>query len=304
MTTRIAAALAALLLTLAGVATPAVAAPAGAAPAAAPAQGEATCAGVWVVVNTTTRCATSYSNGLEALRSAGFSVETDRGLICRIDGHPATCEATTSGYWSYWQAKGTDQGGHTAWAYAKRGAQDSRPKAGDAEGWRWGDGSVPPATPPAAPRATPTPEPTATPAPTKAPEKAPTKAPAKEPTKAPATQPKEPTKAPEKAPAQPTRAPEKSDSKPQPTKAPAEASATPAPTPAETASPDPAETPASETPEPTAAAPTPEETPPPTAQAIPQEPSGPPVGVLATAGILVVGGSALAGWSWYRRRPL
>lgn len=122
---------------------------------AAPLPQATSCSGVWVVVGSSVRCATSYGDGLTALRSAGFSVETTNGLICRIDGAPATCTASFSAYWSYWHAARTADGSYGAWAYSAKGASQYRPARGDAEGWSFGDGSKPPgARPPTTPATT------------------------------------------------------------------------------------------------------------------------------------------------------
>lgn len=133
-------------------------------------QAAATCSGVWVVVESTVRCATSHDTGTTALRSAGFSIESTGGLICRINGSPATCEASYSGYWSYWHAKRQADGTYGAWQYSTKGAGQYRPAQGDAEGWAYGDGKRPPAgrIPVSAPVA-PAPAPPPAPAPTTAP---------------------------------------------------------------------------------------------------------------------------------------
>lgn len=140
------AAIAVLLLAFTGLGVPR---PAAAAPAA--------CSGVWVVVESSVRCADTFSNGLVALRSAGYQVETTGGMICRINGAPATCVVASAAYWSYWHAKRNADGTYGAWTYSNKGAEAYRPAQGDAEGWTFGSGkSVPPGRPPAAPIAPPT----------------------------------------------------------------------------------------------------------------------------------------------------
>lgn len=70
----------------------------------------------------------------------------DSGLLCAIDGFPATgCgEATDGGYryWAYFQ--GTDAG----WTYASEGPATREAGAGTAEGWHFVDGSGMPTDPP------------------------------------------------------------------------------------------------------------------------------------------------------------
>ena len=135
---------------------------------AAPLPQAGTCSGVWVAVGSSVRCATSYSTGLAALRSAGFSVESTNGLICRINGSPETCTAGFSAYWSYWHATRRTDGTYGAWTYSNKGAGQYQPTQGDAEGWAFGDGKTPPSgRPPAAPVA-------AAPPPTRAPPTPPT----------------------------------------------------------------------------------------------------------------------------------
>jgi len=109
----------------------------------------ASCSGVWVVVESSVQCATSHSTGLDALRSAGFSVETiGTGYVCRIDGSPSTCTMATP-YWSYWHATRNADGTWGDWQYAQRGASTYAPPTGSAEGWAFGDGTPPSGTPPA-----------------------------------------------------------------------------------------------------------------------------------------------------------
>ena len=119
------------------------------APASADPSGD--CAGVWVAVEgQATRCATRHATGQEALTSAGFSVEDGSpGMLCRIGGVPEVCTLSPSGYWSYWQSTRGADGTWTPWAYSQLGYTSSRPAAGAAEGWVFGDGQTPPAPLPA-----------------------------------------------------------------------------------------------------------------------------------------------------------
>lgn len=119
-----------------------------AAPASAADDG---CTGVWVVVDATalggtvtTACAPDHATGTQALASAGVDVERSAGMVCRLDGLPSRCEVSASAYWTYWQATPAGDG-YSDWTYATLGADAYRPAPGDAEGWRFGDGSAPPA---------------------------------------------------------------------------------------------------------------------------------------------------------------
>lgn len=128
------------------------------------------CDGVLVVVDATGagggvthRCALGeHASGLAALEAAGHAytfVPRQPGMVCTIDGLPEPCAGPPAldAYWSYWWA--TDGG---VWTYATRGAAGHQPARGDAEGWRFGDGSEPP-PPPDAEAAVPTPgDPSAT----------------------------------------------------------------------------------------------------------------------------------------------
>ncbi|MDR3069650.1 MAG: hypothetical protein LBU38_01405 [Propionibacteriaceae bacterium] len=105
------------------------------------------CAGVWVVVDTgsasTVRCAAKYSNGLTALKSAGFTVrENTPGFICQIQSYPSTCTKGFDGYWSYWHATKASNGNWGAWKYDTKGAKSYVPKKGAVEGWRWNANST------------------------------------------------------------------------------------------------------------------------------------------------------------------
>ena len=114
-----------------------------AAPAQAlPAPQTASCAGVWVVVDygalggMTTACAGSYSTGTAALRSAGFALTLDAGLVVRINGLPTTPNIQEN-YWSYWHATRQPDGSYSGWSYSSVGPSSYHPVAGGAEGWRY-----------------------------------------------------------------------------------------------------------------------------------------------------------------------
>ncbi|MDR1852771.1 MAG: hypothetical protein LBR21_09035 [Propionibacteriaceae bacterium] len=114
------------------------------------------CPGVWVVVDSgvgqaSAGCATEYSTGYEALKSAGFELEfNDEGMLCRIGGQPEKCETSAESYWSYWFAPRDSQtcptGASANWDYYQVGGDTSQPKVGQIEGWRLGDGKAEPRT--------------------------------------------------------------------------------------------------------------------------------------------------------------
>ena len=87
------------------------------------------------------------ASGREALQSAGFAaVDGFPGLICAINSAPDPCPAEFTGsYWSYWTA---EPGGD--WVAHQVGADTADPVPGSVEGWRYGDGTMPPAVAPAA----------------------------------------------------------------------------------------------------------------------------------------------------------
>ena len=98
------------------------------------------CTGVWVVVDRgngqeTARCATKYSTGLEALKSAGISVEAPGGFVSRLHGFPLVIDTTYSKYWGYWHASPNPDGTWGSWESYMVGAAGSTPKQGDVEGW-------------------------------------------------------------------------------------------------------------------------------------------------------------------------
>lgn len=102
------------------------------------------CTGVWVVVDRgngqdTVRCATKYSTGTAALKSAGFIVGQDKsGFVNRVHGFPYTIDTTWSQYWGYWYATMNADGTWGDWQSYMEGSNTSKPKQGDAEGWFYG----------------------------------------------------------------------------------------------------------------------------------------------------------------------
>lgn len=271
------------------------------APAAvAPAQAASECAGVWVVVGGQgTRCATEYSTGKAALRSAGFTVrDKSPGFLCQINGSPATCTITNDEHWAYYQASRNADGTWGPWRYSQLGYTSTSPKKGDAEGWVFGagiHGPKPPA-PPAAPK----------PVPTQAPAPAPT---TKPPAPAPTTNAAAPTKAatskawtPAKV-AEPTEAPGSAPKQSAQTTAGTGVTTASAadPTSAEATSVDPIT--AGVTPESASTvATTPEATSVPTASPTVAPAESSPLGAVVTGSVLLAGGGALGGWWFLRRR--
>ena len=122
--------------------------------AVTPQASAADCAGVKVVVDFTvlgggvqTGCAAGDpTTGLVALKSAGFIysfVPRQPGFVCTINALPNPCtKPTTSAYWSYWHAKPG-----TTWTYSTSGAGTYNPAPGTVEGWAFGAGAAPGATP-------------------------------------------------------------------------------------------------------------------------------------------------------------
>ncbi len=101
------------------------------------------CTGVWVVVDRgngqeTARCATKYSTGLEALKSAGFTVGTDKGFLNRINGFPMILDKTFSMYWGYWHATPNPDGTWGSYESYMTGPAQSAPVKGSVEGWYYG----------------------------------------------------------------------------------------------------------------------------------------------------------------------
>lgn len=152
----------------------------GAAPSAQAASYSA-CDGVWVIVDfgslpggVQVECATEFSTGTVALRTAGrsgFDPKLSDGFVERIAGQPTKSEPTKA-YWSYWHASRKSDGSYGSWSYSNDGSNAYHPKKGDAEGWHYislsEKASGPGKTPAANPAVTPTPTPTrSTPKPTK-----------------------------------------------------------------------------------------------------------------------------------------
>ena len=111
---------------------------------------------VWVYVDygedsdkdPTGACATEFSNGFEALESAGFEVtysESDFGrFLTGIDGVTPTWTEENPIFWSYWN--GTVAQDYTVtYESSMVGASISTPAAGSVEAWSVGDGAVAPA---------------------------------------------------------------------------------------------------------------------------------------------------------------
>lgn len=135
-------------------------------------------------------------SGYELLQRANLDLNVEvNGIgaaICRIDGEGCSypqqsCFCGTEGdsyrYWSYWQLSAS------GWQYSNQGATNTQVKAGEVQGWLWGEGANNTVAPPPvvtfaeiclpptatatvtstvtpAPTVTPTPSATATPAPT------------------------------------------------------------------------------------------------------------------------------------------
>lgn len=86
-------------------------------------------------------CAEGADSGTQALIAAGFADTRDpSGFICAIDALPDPCPAEFTGeFWSYWHVVDGQ------WQSYDVGSDDSVPGPGDVEGWRYGDGTTPPA---------------------------------------------------------------------------------------------------------------------------------------------------------------
>ena len=128
-------------------------------PAAAAGGACTSSSGVTVVVafgslggGTATRCAHTSGSGLEALHAAGFSTEGTQtygaSFVCRISGKPGpaseSCRSTppANASWHYWYAS---NGG--AWKFSQSGAANRTVIQGGFEGWSFGAGAAPGATP-------------------------------------------------------------------------------------------------------------------------------------------------------------
>lgn len=127
------------------------------------------CEGVWVVIDygtlgggVDTKCATSFSTGTAALRSAGFSPTLEGGMVTKISAKPGNPDLNKY-YWSYWQATRKADGSYSGWSYSNAGSNASHPTKGNAEGWHYvglsdsasGPGSKPPNNPAAKATASP-----------------------------------------------------------------------------------------------------------------------------------------------------
>ncbi len=80
----------------------------------------------------------SSETGSDLLRAAGHSMRWQGGLLCAIDGYPATgCgvrTATGYQYWSYWH-------GGSSWTYSSVGPSSYRVSAGGVDGWHFVEGA-------------------------------------------------------------------------------------------------------------------------------------------------------------------
>lgn len=118
------------------------------------------CNGVWVVVDfgslgggVSTKCATSYSTGMAALRDT-FGAKAAGGMVTAIAGKPRRADIYKD-YWSYWHASRRSDGSYSGWSYSNLGASSYSPTKGAAEGWHYvsisGSASGPGAKPPTNP---------------------------------------------------------------------------------------------------------------------------------------------------------
>ena len=97
-------------------------------------------------------CAHTSGSGLEALHAAGFSTEGTQtygaSFVCRISSKPGpaseSCRSTppTNASWHYWYAS---NGG--SWTFSQSGAANRTVSQGGFEGWSFGAGAAPGATP-------------------------------------------------------------------------------------------------------------------------------------------------------------
>jgi hypothetical protein len=113
----------------------------GTTPAAA--QDYSACNGVQVIVDygslgggVQSGCATSFSTGTAALRSAGLTPALDNGMVTQIRTKPATSDINKA-YWSYWHATRNADGSYSSWSYSNLGATSYHPTKGNAEGWHF-----------------------------------------------------------------------------------------------------------------------------------------------------------------------
>lgn len=102
-------------------------------------------------------CATDLTNGLTALESAGFDVETTEfpfgKQIDSINGVAPVWEETET-YWSFFIGD-VDEDYNVEYSFSEYGAEDTIPEPGSVEAWVVGDGSpLEPTTLPETPAAT------------------------------------------------------------------------------------------------------------------------------------------------------
>jgi len=131
--------MAALLMTATAVAALSTVASTSPSQAAAP-----SCAGAWVVVQpeadaatASVACATEATDGVVALRSAGFTA-VGSDFITQINGLPKNPDFTKNGgvYWAFCTAEvDAATGGIGTWTYSQVAADKSKPAAGSATGW-------------------------------------------------------------------------------------------------------------------------------------------------------------------------
>lgn len=100
----------------------------------------------------TTQCvafAEESITGAELLVRSGLDVAMEASsmgaTICRLDGEGCDypqescfcqCEGSPCIYWSYWRL------GNEGWTYSNLGAGNATVRAGDVDGWRWGEGRI------------------------------------------------------------------------------------------------------------------------------------------------------------------
>ncbi|MGB7962391.1 MAG: hypothetical protein WCF12_05435 [Propionicimonas sp.] len=102
------------------------------------------CSGAWVVVQpeadaatATVTCATESSDGVVALRSAGFTA-VGSDFITQINGLPKNPDFTKNGgvYWAFCTADvDASTGSIGKWTYSQVAADKTKPAAGSATGW-------------------------------------------------------------------------------------------------------------------------------------------------------------------------
>lgn len=90
-------------------------------------------------------CATNFTTGAAALKSAGVDVSKDaKGLICALDSKPDPCPTKFNGqYWNYYSS--TDGQKFT---YSQKSADESKPAKGSIEAWCYNKASEKSCTPP------------------------------------------------------------------------------------------------------------------------------------------------------------